>query len=106
MTGLIARLRQAADDPGFDPGAPGQPSVTYSFVLRLLDLLARSFMVNRPDALRDLMGFLLIYFSNADNVATDALTPEEVRELKSKFLRREPEVSDPDPDDLDPGEED
>jgi hypothetical protein len=96
MAGLIKRLRRAAEDPGFDPGKPGQPSATYSFVMRLLDLLARSFMVKRPDALRRLTAFLIVYFSNPENAASDALTPEEVRDLRLKFLRvKEPEITDP-----------
>lgn len=96
MSGLIRLLRRAAEDPGFDPGAPGQPSVTYRFVLRLLDLLARSFMVSRPDALRKLTGFLIIFFANPQNVASDALSPEEVQKLRSKFLRTpEPKITDP-----------
>lgn len=107
MAGLIQRLRQAAEDPNFDPGAPGQPSATYSFVMRLLDLMARSFMVKRPDALRRLTQFMLVYFSNPENVASEALTPEEVRDLRAKFLRaKEPDLTEPDPTDLDPGEED
>jgi hypothetical protein len=104
MAGLIKRLRRAAEDPGFDPGKPGQPSATYSFVMRLLDLLARSFLVKRPDALRRLIAFLIIFFSNPQNVASDALSPEEVRDLRAKFLRqREPEITDPEPDE--PGEQ-
>jgi hypothetical protein len=98
MAGLIKRLRRAAEDPGFDPGKPGQPSATYSFVMRLLDQLARSFMVKRPDALRRLTAFLIVYFSNPENVAADALSPEEVRDLRSKFLRREPEAPEPEPE--------
>lgn len=98
MSGLIDRLRQAAEDPGFDPGAPGQPSAAYSFTLRILDLLARSFMVKRPDALKRLTAFLIVYFSNPENMASDALSPEEVRDLRSKFLRKEPEAPEPEPD--------
>ena len=97
MAGLIERLRLAAEDPGFDPGKPGQPSVAYSFTLRLLDLLARSFMVKRPDALRRLTAFLIVYFSNSENMASEALSPEEVNDLRSKFLRREPEAPEPEP---------
>ena len=105
MAGLIERLRRA-DDPGFDPGKPGQPSVTYSFVMRLLDQLARSFMVKRPDALRRLIAFLIVYFSNAENVASDALSPEEVRDLRQKFLQvKEPELTDPEPDEPEPEQE-
>jgi hypothetical protein len=98
MVGLIERLRRAADDPGFDPGKPGQPSAAYSFTLRLLDLLARSFMVKRPDALKRLTAFLIVFFSNPENVASDALSPEETRDLRSKFLRQEPEAPKPEPE--------
>ncbi len=96
MAGLIEHVRlRAAEDPGFDPGKPGQPSATYSFVSRMLNLLARSFMVEKPDALRKLTGFLIVYFANSENVATNPLTPQEATELKRKFLRTpEPEIED------------
>lgn len=98
MVGLIERLRRAAEDPNFDPGKPGQPSVAYSFALRILDLLARSFMVKRPDALKRLTAFLIVYFSNPENMASDALSPEEARDLRSKFLRQEPEAPESEPE--------
>jgi len=103
MAGLIRRLRgrgrkiRGADDPNFDPGKSGQPSVAYSFVMRLLNTLARSFMVKRPDALRRLISLLIVFFANPENVASDALSPEEIRDLRLKFLRvKEPEITEPD----------
>jgi hypothetical protein len=98
MSGLIDRLRRAAEDPGFDPGAPGQPSAAYSFTMRILDLMARSFMIKRPDALRRLTAFLIVFLSNPENMASEALSPEEVQDLRSKFLRREPEAPEPTPE--------
>lgn len=99
MAGLITRLRQraadvAAEDPGFDPGKPGQPSATYSFALRQIDLLARSFLIKRPEPLRNLIKFLIRYYSNPGNIAGGkALTPQEAQDLAAKFLRtKEPEV--------------
>jgi len=95
MAGLIERLRRKANkDPGFDPGKRGQPTATYSFVSRLLNLTARSFMVEKPAAMHKIVGLMLIFFSNPDNVPTDPLTPAEVADLRKKFRTPEPVVED------------
>jgi hypothetical protein len=93
-TGLISRLRVAADDLDdpkpdvFDPGTPGVAGPSYRTVERLLQMMARTNHLKRP-GFQKLANILLVLFSNPDNLNVPALKPKEVAKLKGKFLRVE-----------------
>lgn len=89
--GLIAQLRARAaavqaEDPGFDPGAPGQRSKAYDAVLSVL-MLGKVTNSLQRDGLRKLASSLIIFYANPDNLRVPPLTLEEVADLKGKFIK-------------------
>ena len=89
--GLIDRLRLRAaeveaDDPGFDPGAPGQASQAYRTVLRVLEMGKVTNQLQR-DGHRKLASWLIMFFTNSDNLRIPPLTLEEIADLRTKFIK-------------------
>jgi hypothetical protein len=88
----LSNLRIAFDpQQTFDPGAPGQPSIAYRWVRRLLEQTARTFPLRRP-AFRAFGRYVLEMASDGANLNQyPPLTPQERALLVSMFHLVEPE---------------